>query len=236
MCLRSDVGGAVRGARSRSGGMLSSHTLRTVARGSLLALALSSSGCSYLRNRCADLLDIASVDVGYGPGVYAEARATDFLVPGLGVHSYLEAYSLHGRYAGEVERWSGFGLPPFLTATTYMPADGRLVSVVDGDRSGYDLHMEPPWASYAMCIPGVWIGSLDHAPGYSVGERGMRVADVGVHVQCLVGVRLGFSPGESVDWLLGWFGLDLSGDDARLREAAVRPAESASPAGGPSGS
>lgn len=219
MCLRSDFSRAVPNVGPRSGGRALSHFFRTAARGSLLVLALAASGCCYLQNRFADLLDVASVDVGYGPGVYAEARATDFLVPGLGVHSYLEAYSLHGRYSGPVDRWSGFGLPPFMTATTYMPVDGRLVSVVDGDRSGYDLHMEPPWASYAMCIPGAWLGSLDHAPGYSLGKRGLRVADVSVHGQCLVGVRLGFSPGEAVDWLLGWFGLDLSRDDACGRQS-----------------
>lgn len=169
-------------------------------------------GCSYLQNRLADTLDLGSADIGYGPGVYVEARATDFLMQGLGPHSYWEAYSWHGRYAGAVEHWRGFGLPPLFTLSGYMPAGRGLAPVLGGDPERYELASEPPAESLFVFWPGAGIGLSESAP-YSVEKRGLRVADLGVHVQCLVGLRLGFSPGETVDWLFGWFGLDLAGDD-----------------------
>ena len=32
----------------------------------------------------------------------------------------------------------------------------------------------------------------------------------------IIGARAGFSPGEFLDFLLGWFGVDIAGDDHRL--------------------
>ena len=34
----------------------------------------------------------------------------------------------------------------------------------------------------------------------------------------IVGAQIGFSPGELLDWLLGWFGADIAGDDGDLRD------------------
>ncbi|MCZ6689741.1 MAG: hypothetical protein O7H41_09070 [Planctomycetota bacterium] len=31
-----------------------------------------------------------------------------------------------------------------------------------------------------------------------------------------MGARVGFSPGEFVDFFLGWFGVDIAGDDVPL--------------------
>ena len=42
--------------------------------------------------------------------------------------------------------------------------------------------------------------------------------DVEVNAAAIVGFDLGFSPGEFVDFLLGWFGLDIAGDDRALPE------------------
>jgi hypothetical protein len=33
----------------------------------------------------------------------------------------------------------------------------------------------------------------------------------------LIGVNLGFSPGEFLDFLLGWFGIEIAGDDVEER-------------------
>ena len=32
----------------------------------------------------------------------------------------------------------------------------------------------------------------------------------------ILGARVGFSPGEFVDFLLGWFGVDIAGDDREM--------------------
>ncbi len=44
---------------------------------------------------------------------------------------------------------------------------------------------------------------------------------VGVHA-LLVGASVGFSPGEFLDFLLGWFGLDIAGDDTPIPEPPAR--------------
>ena len=48
-------------------------------------------------------------------------------------------------------------------------------------------------------------------------EARLHAFDVEAHA-CLgvLGVHVGFSPGEFVDFLLGWFGLDIAGDDVPL--------------------
>jgi hypothetical protein len=38
--------------------------------------------------------------------------------------------------------------------------------------------------------------------------------DIEVNIGCLLGARLGFSFGQFADFLLGWFGLDIAGDDS----------------------
>lgn len=38
----------------------------------------------------------------------------------------------------------------------------------------------------------------------------------------IVGARVGFSPGEFVDFLLGWFGVDIAGDDEARRFIPIR--------------
>ena len=32
----------------------------------------------------------------------------------------------------------------------------------------------------------------------------------------IIGCRVGFSPGQFADFLLGWFGLDIAGDDTKV--------------------
>ena len=49
----------------------------------------------------------------------------------------------------------------------------------------------------------------------------LHAFDVELSLTLLVGrLRLGFSPGEFVDFLLGWFGLDIAGDDRALNRCS----------------
>ena len=51
----------------------------------------------------------------------------------------------------------------------------------------------------------------------STGAARIHAFDIeaGVFV-LLAGVRVAFSPGEFVDFFLGWFGVDIAGDDVPL--------------------
>ena len=39
--------------------------------------------------------------------------------------------------------------------------------------------------------------------------------------------RVALNPGEFMDFLLGWFGVDIAGDDTSLEEASEAPADEA---------
>ncbi|MCU0723676.1 MAG: hypothetical protein MUC63_08685 [Planctomycetes bacterium] len=43
---------------------------------------------------------------------------------------------------------------------------------------------------------------------------------VSASARCFVGATAGFNPAEFVDFLLGWFGVDIAGDDDRESKAA----------------
>jgi hypothetical protein len=73
-------------------------------------------------------------------------------------------------------------------------------------------------------------------PGYArslrIAHRGARIHafDIEAGISALfVGVRVGFSPGELLDFLLGWFGIDIAGDDTMRPYLEVLEDESASP-------
>jgi hypothetical protein len=50
--------------------------------------------------------------------------------------------------------------------------------------------------------------------------------DVEVGVSAILGVILRFSPGEFADFLLGWFGVDIDGDDGPERRRTRNEARS----------
>lgn len=87
----------------------------------------------------------------------------------------------------------------------YRLREWGMVPVLSGGRSRHDLHMKQPWSNYCVFLPGLWITDLpEDLPRYSVAKRGLRIADVRVHMQCLVDARLGVRPCECLDLLLGF--------------------------------
>ncbi len=79
-----------------------------------------------------------------------------------------------------------------------------------------------------------WLWSADpfpeHPQEYPDYARWARVHafDVEVTVMALLlGARVGFSPGEFLDFLLGWFGIDIAGDDASLERPSEAPTDEA---------
>lgn len=186
-------------------------------------------GCTYLKNRANDLLDVVWLDVGVGPGLYAEGRISDFLIQGAGFQCHLANLSLHGRYVG-LGRLGGMGLPTLTMAGCTMsihdPAYIGMVPILGG-RSKYDpCHVEPPWSSCCLFFPGLClIERPKFIPEYSAVERKLRVADIGAAVQYGIGVRAGFSPGELYDFVWGLFGGDPAEDDVFVPgESALEPA------------
>lgn len=193
-------------------------------RSACLAIALGASllsGCTWLQNRANDALDVFALDFGQGPGLYADVRATDFVAVGVGMHDTV-TWGMHGRYAGTSGR-GAVAVGPLMWG--WRP-DGPAVSPMQsGDPSRFNQDVVDPPPSHLILWPA---GPLRHAfPEYNETARGLRFADVSATLTIgYVGMHVGFSPGELVDFVLGVFGIDLSDDDAFGRplppESSVR--------------
>jgi len=179
-----------------------------------IAALLAGSGCTYLRDRANDLLDPFRVDVGVGFGLYADARATDFVATGVGVHA-LHAAGWHGRHVGTGEL-GGLGLGLLMLGD----AEFAMSPLLGEPASFVRAHDVVPGQLLVFACNGMKCGLVR----YTLAERGLHVADVGASATIgVVGVGLGFSPGELLDCLLGFFGIDIAGDDARPSEPTTMP-------------
>ena len=183
-----------------------------------------SGGCSYFQNRVNDLLDPFRFDVGVGPGLYAEARATDFLALALG-GQVQNTVGMNGRFVRERETFAyGFSWVVMGGATT------KDASPILADDPSRYVHTHDSIPNHIVVVPG--FGSFHHPEPWTLANRGVHVADLGVSLVLVeVGASIGFSPGEVVDFLLGIVGLDIAGDDSFGREPeATGPVTSGTPA------
>ena len=172
-----------------------------------LAAAATCCGCSYLQNRTNDLLDVFRFDVGHGPGLYADARVTDFFASGLGLRSQRTA-GMHGRFGFTLAEVGNSGLGIFVLAE-HKP--WHPTPLLPDDRSQFDANKDVIGAQFLFFVPQM----APRCGDYSVPQRGLHVADVSTSFALVyVGADVGFSPGELIDLLLGFAGIDLGDDDA----------------------
>ena len=169
-------------------------------------LCLAACGCGpharYLGRRARDLGDCFHATAGVAPLLaYGRARATDFAVAGAG---FARAYRCgwRGRYEGgwgwghhgkgsdadEIE----LGVPLLFNGEgdTVVGGDGVVTVLPCFTTRGY-LAQPGPRARVAQRF---WVGAA---------------------ASLLLSVRLDFNPAELLDFLIGWGGWDLLGDDAR---------------------
>ena len=186
------------------------------------ALVLLCAGCAspYWQNRRADAADVFTATVGIGLGATARIGP---LHAGLGVNA-----DLYGIEAGEV---GALGDPyHFVDGLGNWAGDSCFVfngkTLIElGPRSaarGKDVAYRP------SCIP-FWDPPPPEPPNQA------RWTQFEVAAGLLGGVRLGFNPGELLDFLLGFFGADLYGDDLARGAEETPHAESAELAESPSG-
>lgn len=171
--------------------------------------------CTYLQNRANDLLDPFRVDVGFTPGLHVDARATDFAALGVGAKGGV-VVGLHGRFAVQY-RTANVGVGPLMLGEPFRLEASPLLC-----ESKYDAdHDMVPSQFFVVPRMGV-----ERPRPWSLERRGLHVADVGVNVAAVVGAGIGFSPGEFVDLLLGFVGVDIAGDDV-AGEVKTQPEEPA---------
>lgn len=158
-------------------------------------------GCAgYWRDRGRDAGDMvtASVGFGLGAGVQAGPAAT-----GVGLQ-----FTLVGIDDGSFIDLEGH-LPPVVEGGMIV-ASVKVGGENDDPRHRGKGYMVP---TFAGVIPGMWVDDAKAAPHYWT--------KVDVSVSLGVGGRLGFNPGELVDFLLGFAGLDVYGDDLSTRSATA---------------
>jgi len=175
-------------------------------RGTGLAACLLLCGCNYVKNRVNDLLDPFRFDVGIGPGLYAEARATDFAAVGVGAR-FQEIVAMHGRFVSTDIDAFALGLGPFVLGSHHAL---DLQPLLAADPSEHDADHGVVAAQF-LFFPSM---GMKCEAGYELANRGLRLADLGGTLALgYVGVGAGLSPGEFVDLLLGFVGIDIAGDD-----------------------
>ncbi|MCI0341317.1 MAG: hypothetical protein L0216_09240 [Planctomycetales bacterium] len=216
---------------------------RRVLSAALLAVAGSGSGCgafgNYLANRSRDFGECFRVQAGLGFGLGAGVRVGGVVEAGLGLGAmpyplglgwnYGYGYAL-GAATHEIEGKSDSALPvdaEFLfPVPLLMPGEGpNAVYAEIGIRGPgrlvgrYSYGALPALISYGR--KKTWIWSDDDTGT----NRWLRVHAFDVEASAYAGfvcARVGFSPGEFLDFVLGWFGIDIAGDDRAYEPPAKR--------------
>lgn len=176
------------------------HPVRRAA--ALLAAPLCAACIAPGRGR--DLADCFTLTLSCGPEVSVDAKATEALHLAVGGGFHVEAGCIKGD-AGEAMVMT-YGLPvvPFLE-------DGILYGRYSAFESG-------SWTVDHVQDECYGIHLLDEPPTNPLRAPIDRF-DLELGATVLVGARAGFSPGQLLDFVAGWFGADPAGDDPVPAEA-----------------
>ena len=179
-----------------------------------VALAALCAGCAspYWQNRRADAADVFTATVGIGLGATARIGP---LHAGLGANA-----DLYGIEAGEVGSLGSLagaivGAGDRASDACYLFAAASEIDL--GSRSaarGKNVAYRPSGIPF-------W------NPPWSESPNPARWTQIEVAAGLLVGFRLGFNPGELLDFVLGFFGVDIYDDDIARGEGKKPHAESA---------
>lgn len=206
--------------------------LRRALLAGILLIAFLSTGCqttvgNYFANRARDLGDCLALQAGIGFGLGVEAKAAGVAHLAIGGGGLSNLVSLgwaygrlcptggpRGRRAPKGYVFLGF---PFLQPEAH--GFSIMDCLHENGVSGSDEH------HCYIVLPALteWL-----APEKEWERRERRWArthafDVEASVMALfVGARVGISPGEILDFLLGWVGIDIAGDDRPTQDEMLR--------------
>ncbi|MCU0722311.1 MAG: hypothetical protein MUC63_01610 [Planctomycetes bacterium] len=185
----------------------------------LLALAGAAPGCSYLEARGKDFADCWRLTVGLGIGASASVEVGPI---GWGV-GYWEGYAVGvwGRQSPFAGAHQHLGIPFPLGLIAGPLAMAILPGGEGSDAFATMLFVATEIENVAPSggeESEQWKrGQFLHANAFLDSERD-GWADyfwIEAGARCLVGVHAGFNPAEFLDFLLGWVGIDLCGDDEK---------------------
>ncbi|MCZ6691298.1 MAG: hypothetical protein O7H41_17055 [Planctomycetota bacterium] len=113
---------------------------------------------------------------------------------------------------GPIEVMSVFLLPGLLSFYQWQAESDFSLPLDDGEMAG----------KAGIDWPGIWIWSEAGRKRFPFAR--VRAFDIEASVYAFVYARAGFSPGEFVDFFLGWFGVDIARDDVAV-ETGEPPVE-----------
>lgn len=175
--------------------------LRLPSLAGLVVLVVGSTSCAtpYWRHRARDAADIVTLTAGLGGG--AKARVGPFQA-GLVYHN--DGVGLRNGVAFTAE-------PTWKLDPDSEGGGEVMVLYFGGEGSNHGDVVErrgKEFTTISMFVPTGWweTQSLSEVPSHYLGQ-------IEVTAGAGLGVRLGFNPFELVDFLLGWTGVDVMGDD-----------------------
>jgi len=171
----------------------------------LLACLFLLVGCAspfgtYVKDRGNDFADCFKGDIGVGFGVDAQVMATDYIGTGAGLAVAANKIGFRGRHVGD---WSDF--------------HGG-IGIVDYGAFGSSMHPfesknPPPFSSQVRSVCGVNTVPFDSSM-QDPEKPFLNTFDIEAGGMALfVGSRVGFSPGQLIDFIIGWTGIDIAWDD-----------------------
>jgi hypothetical protein len=170
-------------------------------------LAVASAGCAgqgYLADRGRDALDVFTLTIGMGGGAGARIGPLH-----AGLYAYSDWVGLRG---GRLE-FSGLFHSGSYDTTAYSEEYFRYHELPEADRVKSYEAVGYPFVSFAQ---------LDKPLGEEARWQPTGLlpyyTQIEVVAGALGGLRLGFNPGELVDFLLGWATLDIYNDDLGARQ------------------
>jgi hypothetical protein len=186
---------------------------RAIAVIGLLHLAACSS--PYMKDRGRDGADVLTLTVGFGIG--AKARAGPVTTAALFNRDLagLRGGDAITSHPDDVHVQDG-GIPLLVSVDSFLPASEPVKERNKGHYvvtfwTVYPTHQGLFWPE------GVRAGPLeDECEDTGDGITPAYYTDLEVVVAAILSVRVGFNPGELVDFLLGFFGVDIYGDDLEV--------------------
>jgi len=181
-----------------------------------------------MRDRALDFADCFRADIGVGLGADVHVLCTDYFSTGVGA-SHVRKAGFKGRHTGTWADWH-FGFPVFSLIGIFSPSDEFHPFFTDRFRSGLEGHWsrenEGKYGASTMMFFFTKVSrDIDEKLRKKITVEGytkeyIKSFDIEVGATLgLMGCRVGFSFGQFVDFLSGWFGADLGNDDTDALEA-----------------
>jgi hypothetical protein len=170
----------------------------------LLGLCAGCSSPGYMGNRVRDAADIFTVTAGLNYG--AKARVGPFRVGLFGGSDYA------GLRAGEM----GLPFQPFGSSEEVIDLE---MTAMSAENFEPDLQTAKRRGKLFMSEGMICFAIPDADKDASRRQQAAYFSECEVAVGLFGGLRLGFNPGELLDFILGWTTLDLYDDDLRQEEA-----------------